>query len=79
MELKLGTQFAGMPVRVDPYSDTSVVMRNTGHIPVQFHWQERSDPHFADIVFEPAKGVIAPRCELEVAIGVTFYTGGDIT
>ena len=53
-------------------------MRNTGHIPVQFHWQERSDPHFADIVFEPAKGVIAPRCELEVAIGVTFYTGGDI-
>ena len=63
-DLKLGTQFAGMPVRVDPYTENSVVMRNEGNIPVQFHWQELSDPNFADIVFEPAKGLIPPHNEL---------------
>ncbi len=77
-ELKLGTQFAGMPVRADPYAENSVVMYNEGNIPVQFHWQERSDPNFADIVFEPPKGLIPPHSELEVTIGVTFYTGGEI-
>ena len=38
-----------------------------------------SDPNFADIVFEPAKGLIPPHNELEISIGVTFYTGGEIS
>ena len=53
-------------------------MKNFGNLPAHFCWEEKVDSETIIARFEPSRGVIAPKSEVQVYFSSTVYFGGNV-
>lgn len=74
----LGKIYAGIKQSIDKGHSQAVVLKNYGNIPAKFQWNEKVIPDQIKVMFDPARGTIAPHSEFVVNVKLTSYIGGDL-
>jgi len=76
--IDLGRIYAGVTETVDVGGKQSLVIKNYGNLPVIFHWEEKIDPDRIIARFEPSRGTIPPKSEIQIFFSCTVFFGGNI-
>jgi hypothetical protein len=76
--IELGRIYAGVTEVVDYDHKQGIVIKNYGNLPALFQWEEKADSDKIIARFEPSRGTIPPKSEIQIYFSVTVYTGGNI-
>jgi hypothetical protein len=63
----LGRIYAGVTETIDTDHKQSITIKNYGNLPALFHWEEIIDQEHIIARFEPARGIIPPKSEVQIA------------
>lgn len=78
----MGKIYAGVKETVEHDSGKNraqhLVLKNYGNLPAKFQWEEINDPKNMIVNFEPSKGTIPPKSEVQISMEIIFYKGGQI-
>jgi len=81
--IDLGRIYAGVTEVVDYDHKQCITLKNYGNLPALFQWEENSqiedETAGGSIVrFEPSRGTIPPKSEVQIYFSITVYSGGNI-
>ena len=76
--IDLGRIYAGVTEVVDYDNKQAITLRNYGNIPALFQWEEKYDSDRIIARFEPSRGTIPPKSEVQIYFSSTVYVGGLI-
>lgn len=79
----LGKIYAGVTEVVDYDHKQCIVLKNFGNLPALFQWEENNDVEDETqggsvVRFEPSRGTIPPKSEVQIYFSITVYSGGNI-
>jgi hypothetical protein len=81
--IDMGRIYAGVTEVIDYSHKQCLVLKNYGNIPANFQWEETmvsGDETDGGSVarFEPTRGTIPPKSEVQIYFSLTVYSGGNI-
>lgn len=76
--IDLGRIYAGVTEVVDYDHKQCITLKNYGNLPAMFQWEEKLDQEKIVARFEPSRGTIPPKSEIQIYFSVTVYIGGNI-